>query len=383
MAARSPLGGKRIGLLTHSASRLGGGVFEAVAAQAAMLCQLGAQPVVVALRDSHSHADRERFAGAELLHAPRIGPRLFGYSPRLLALLEAARLDLLHLHGVWTYPSRAATLWARRTGRPYLVSPHGMLDRWITRRSRWKKALARHGYEWDSWSQASAFHALTEREAGDIIRESGRSRLVVIANPGPEPAPRPTAMPDPKVLYLGRIHPKKNLGALIAGWSLLDASGALPPGASLILAGWGEQRHVAELERLLARAPASVCFVGPRFGADKARLLAGARFLALPSHSEGLPMVVLEAWAAGTPVLMTRECNLPEGFAASAALDCGYQPCSIAAALAAALALDPTGWRRMSQAAHGLASGRFSARAIARQWERAYAALLAGPETAR
>ena len=40
----------------------------------------------------------------------------------------------------------------------------------------------------------------------------------------------------------------------------------------------------------------------------------------LPSRSEGLPMAVLEAWSHGLPVLMTKECNLPEGFSAAAAL---------------------------------------------------------------
>ena len=40
----------------------------------------------------------------------------------------------------------------------------------------------------------------------------------------------------------------------------------------------------------------------------------------LPSFSEGFPMVVLEAWAYGKPVLMTPECNLPEGFESNAAI---------------------------------------------------------------
>jgi poly(glycerol-phosphate) alpha-glucosyltransferase len=66
---------------------------------------------------------------------------------------------------------------------------------------------------------------------------------------------------------------------------------------------------------------ADVVFVGPAYGADKNALLQSAHAFILPSLSEGLPMSVLEAWAAGLPVVMTPECNLPEGFACRAALE--------------------------------------------------------------
>jgi len=63
-----------------------------------------------------------------------------------------------------------------------------------------------------------------------------------------------------------------------------------------------------------------VVFYGPAFGEEKEALLRSADAFILPSLSEGLPMSVLEAWAYGLPVLMTAECNLPEGFSAGAAI---------------------------------------------------------------
>lgn len=376
------IAGKRIGLLTASASRLGGGVFEAVAAQADLLRSLGAVPVVIALEDRHSADDAPRFAGAELHYAPVRGPGFFGFSPRLGAILDAARLDLLHLHGIWMYPSQAGSAWAARSGRPYLISPHGMLDPWITGRGRWKKALARAGYERRGWRRAAAFHALTPAEAADIASESGRIGSLVIANAGPPPGLAPTALRPPTVLSLGRIHPKKNTAALVAAWGELERGGALPAGARLVIAGWGDPADVASLEQSLAGGPASAAFVGPQFGADKARLLAEARFLALPSFSEGLPMAILEAWAAGTPTVMSAACNLPSGFAAGAALETGTDPADLARALAAALALSEEAWLTMARAAQGLAAGPFSAGAIAAAWEAAYAGLMEGAATA-
>ena len=375
--AEPDLAGRRIGLLTASASRLGGGVFEAVAAHAALLRELGAEPVVVALRDRFSAADAERFAGCELHHAAVRGPRMVGYAPHLAGLLDAAELDLLHLHGIWMYPSHAGAEWARRSGKPYLISPHGMVDPWITRRGRWKKALARWGYERRSWQRASAFHALTAQEALDIDKETGRKDSLVIVNHGPPPAPMPMASRTATILYLGRIHPKKNLAALVRAWSMLELGGQCPPGARLLIAGWGEPQDVAALQRDLASAPGSIHFLGPQFGSDKARLLAEARFMVLPSLSEGLPVAILESWAAGIPVLMSSECNLPIGFEQGAAMDCGMDSASIAAALHRALTIGESEWLAMARAASLLANGPFSRAAVARQWQRAYAALIA------
>ena len=92
-------------------------------------------------------------------------------------------------------------------------------------------------------------------------------------------------------------------------------------------------------------------------------------------------MVVLEAWAAGTPALASQGCNLPEGYAAGAALDCGTTVESIAAGLERALGLSNAAWLQMAAAARGLAAGPFSAAAIARRWQDAYASLLAGEPT--
>lgn len=87
-------------------------------------------------------------------------------------------------------------------------------------------------------------------------------------------------------------------------------------------------------------------------------------------------MVVLEAWAAGTPTLMTPACHLPEGFLTGAALPCGDTDNAIASALTQALAIDDTQWRRHAAAAQALAAGSFSEAAVAERWAQAYGALL-------
>ena len=112
---------------------------------------------------------------------------------------------------------------------------------------------------------------------------------------------------------------------------------------TLVIAGWDQAGHEDELKRQATKAglswsdlqdlpdsetrlqtglehPTSLVFTGPVFGMNKERLYRACEAFALPSYSEGLPMVVLEAWAYGKPVIMTSMCNLPEGFEAQAAL---------------------------------------------------------------
>lgn len=367
-ASGQTLAGKRIGLVSAWASRLGGGVFEAVLAQARLIEAQGGVALVFALEDQHSTEDAARFGRASVQVFPVKGPAQIGYAPALLPAMLGAKLDCLHLHGIWMYPSLAASRWAAATGKGYVVSPHGMLDRWITARGRWKKALARAGYERTSWRRASFLHALTQREAEDIGRESGRGDSVVIANAGPEAGPVPTKPRPPHLLFIGRIHPKKNLLALVEAWQ----RAARPAEARLTLAGWGEEADVTQLSAAVAAAGPSVEFVGPVYGAAKQALLDQARFTVLPSHSEGLPMAVLEGWAAGTPAILTGECNLLEGLTAGAAIECGYDAESIVPALEAALQTEDADWLAMARAAHGLATGPFAAETIATRWVEAY-----------
>ena len=288
--------------------------------------------------------------------------------------LVAARLDLLHLHGIWQYPVRAAGRWAAQTGKPLVISPHGMLDPWITSRGKWKKALARLLWERRSWARAQLFHALTDDEAADIRSEVPGARTATVPNAAPPLSAARTAPAAARFLYLGRIHPKKNVGALVEAW--WQAEALLPDTAELIIAGWGDDDHVETLKALLKMRSSRISFAGPVFGAAKEALLRDSHALVLPSSSEGLPMVVLEAWSAGLPVLMSEHCHLPEGFAAGAAVQVGTDPDSLSRELARAAGWTAEDWQAKSRAGRALADGPFAARAVAARWESAYSGLM-------
>lgn len=371
------LNGRRIGLLTGSASRAGGGVFEAVVLQARLIRHHGGTPVIFAIRDAFSDQDAHRFEGCEIHLSDRFGPAMLGIGPQLPAMLDAADPDCLHLHGIWLDTSRVAADWAERSGRPLLISPHGMLDPWITGRGRWKKTLARLAYERRAWRVAAAMHALTGREADDIGRESGRGDNVVIPNPAPHAVEEIARAESPVIGYLGRIHPKKNIHALIDAWDRLAQAGSLPDGAELQIAGWGADEDVRALEERLVAADRTVSFLGPLHGDAKAQFFERARYIALPSLSEGLPMVILEAWAAGRPTIMSQEVNIPAGFAADAAIACGTEVAEISDALISALQAPDARWQDMAHNALSLACGEFAFEAIAKTWAGTYDRLMA------
>ena len=342
-----------------------------------MLRDLGAVPVVLGVREEHSDTDAWRLEGVETHLVDRSGPASLVYAPALAHALKQARLDLLHLHGIWQYPTHAAGAWAKDTGKPLVISPHGMLDPWITQRNAWKKHLARLGWERTAWHRATVFHALTDAEGSDIKTEAPGAQIATI----PNPAPPLTSMDDyprgPNALYLGRIHEKKNIAALISGW--IAARPDLPEDATLTIAGWGDDEGIAMLEQAMkGQTDGSVEFVGTAFGAQKAALFDLSRFLVLPSVSEGLPMAILEAWSAGVPTIQSAQCHMPEGPEAGAAILCGTDTNSIREALITGLNLDDTRWKAMAQAAQSLARGPFSAQTVAGDWGRLYSGLLAG-----
>ncbi|HEX4641357.1 MAG TPA: glycosyltransferase, partial [Chthoniobacterales bacterium] len=156
-------------------------------------------------------------------------------------------------------------------------------------------------------------------------------------------------------------HPKKNLPALLEAWKAALRSTAQPSEWVLVIAGWDQNNHEAQLKEQARELglKESVHFAGSLFGAQKAGAYRNADAFILPSLSEGLPMVVLEAWACAKPVVMTRECNLPEGFAAGAALATGKTAEAIAETLGELFEMSESERKQMGERGRALVSEKF------------------------
>lgn len=308
--------------LSNSISRANGGIFDAMRQLAfAIKAKERYVPVVFGLRDSDTDEDRPLWSDIETRTFEVKGPRSFGYAPGLVEALNQDKTEILHTHGLWMYPSVAATAWSSKK-KPYVVSPHGMLDPWAIRNSRLKKKISGFVYEDRHLRGAACLHALNQAEA-KAIRDYGLMNPICVIPSGielPEPVERGTEK-ERTLFYLGRLHPKKGLAKLIQAWSLVEKE-AQSMGWRLAIAGWDQSGHETELRELALRLQLgnSLSFEGPHFGSEKADRFKEVSGFILPSLSEGLPMTVLEAWSWGLPVLMTPECNLPEGASANAAI---------------------------------------------------------------
>src|SRR6476646_1144661 len=326
----------KVGFLVGSVSREAGGLFQSVRGLAKAMMSEDATVSVFGVSDAKSAVDSIKWRPLSVqTFQPQF--RAWGYSNQLVPALLAADLHILSVHGLWKYCSVASRRWHRRTGLAYIVHPEGMLESWALRNGRWKKRIAALLYENEHLRGAACLRALSEAEAQSIRSCGLRNPICVIPNGVDLPDLRErnakTQSANQKtLLYLGRLHPKKNISSLIRAWNeTFNSQRGSGQRWVLAIAGWDQGGYESELKRIAAGT--SVVFLGPQFGADKSECYRACDAFILPSLSEGLPMAVLEAWAHAKPVLMTPECNLPEGFATGAALQIGTSPEEIAAGL--------------------------------------------------
>jgi glycosyltransferase involved in cell wall biosynthesis len=163
------------------------------------------------------------------------------------------------------------------------------------------------------------------------------------------------------VLFLGTVVERKGVADLLRAWpTVMEAV----PDAQLVIAGGGNLEMARNLAQRLG-IEGSVRIEGWVEGEAKDRLLRGASVFVLPSHVEALPMALLEALAAGLPVVATRVGGIPSAVTdeRQGILVDACDSSAIAGALAALL-LDPSRRKAMGRAARERAVAEFSSEVI-------------------
>ena len=224
--------------------------------------------------------------------------------------------DIVHTH-----TSKAGFIGrmaARRAGVPVIVhTPHGhVFDGYFPRPvSAFYAALERHAARY-----TTRIITLTQAEAGQHMAQGiGRAGQFVPIFSGIDPRPFADCAGfrdevraewglephDFAVIAVGRLEPVKGIRYLMQAAARVVTR---VPNARFIVIGDGAQR--GQLEAEAASIPGGVQFLGMR--RDIPRLMAGADMLALPSLNEGMGRVLLEAGAAGLPVVASAVGGVPE-----------------------------------------------------------------------
>jgi glycosyltransferase involved in cell wall biosynthesis len=213
---------------------------------------------------------------------------------------------------------------ARDCGVPYVYNAEGALCPRRLRSRGLAKWIFRACFERRVLADAAAVQAVTHREASDLEREGvPMERIHVIPNGIDLDAARATpsgvlfraVFPLPPgariVLFLGRVAKFKGLDLLVRA---VAACAADRPDVVLVVAGPATAEQRRALDRLAAESGLGtrLRWCGVLRGALRWSALRAASVFALTSWSEGLPNAVLEACAAGAPVLITDACNVPE-----------------------------------------------------------------------
>jgi glycosyltransferase involved in cell wall biosynthesis len=308
-----------------------GGLSAAVPALSAALAAIPGQNVTLAAfcRNHERFIPREAAEKVTIHHFPiesglRAGDERA--ANKFQCLVEAAAA--IHIHGLWERSTMRAAWAAQSLKRPYVVSAHGMLERWALRQKRWKKAAYAAFIERPLLRKAACLHALTEAEAEDYRRFGLRNPIAVVPNGVTIPSKAdpnlflerfPHLKGKRLLLFLGRLHWKKGVHVLCESWAQIERRW---PETHLVMAGPDCDNTRAGLEALCGRLGSKqVTFTGMLGGDLKWSALAAAEAFVLPSYSEGLSVSVLEAIGMGVPAIVSRQCNLPE----IAKWNCGWE----------------------------------------------------------
>lgn len=229
---------------------------------------------------------------------------------------NVARFDVVHVHALFSFSSRAAALAARRHRVPYIVRPLGVLNRWgLENRRAFLKRISLRLVELPILRDAAAIHYTSEAEK---LEASRISNIIALQKSAVIPLPIEVTKGNPEdfrqrfpqidgrkmILFLSRIDEKKGIELLLDAFASVRRQVS---DAVLVIAGNGAASY---LQRLCQRAEElaiadAVIWTGHLSGAAKSGAFAAADVFVLPSYSENFGIAAAEALACGVPTVVT------------------------------------------------------------------------------
>lgn len=229
-------------------------------------------------------------------------------SRNLSRFLKDSDYDIYHTNGMWMHVNHTTCAIARSKGRPYIITPHGMLYPEALARSAWKKwPLRKLWFDMDI-REATCVHVTCMKEMQHLRRLGYKGPIAIIANPVNVPqyteeligARTDKVASSLKIGFLGRLHPIKKIENILYGVVKSECQNV-----RVYIIGKGDEAYESFLRTEAERFGLSdrVHFLGFVNGREKYEWLAQLDALFVPSDMENFGMIVPEALIVGTPVM--------------------------------------------------------------------------------
>jgi glycosyltransferase involved in cell wall biosynthesis len=240
------------------------------------------------------------------------------WSPQLgNALREAVRWsDVVTIHTLWSYPTFSASRACRDGDVPYVLRPAGMLDQWSLAQKRLKKSLYAKFIEARTINGAAAiwFTSEEEQESARLFNHIAPGFVIPLGVALQEYVELPAKGafreqfnigPDRRmVLFLGRLAPGKRPDLVLRSFAAVNPEFQ---DAVLVIAGPDERGSLAKLQTLAHELGIRdrVVFTGKLTRDQVVAANNDADVFVLPSLHESFGVAVIEAMAAGCPVIVS------------------------------------------------------------------------------
>jgi glycosyltransferase involved in cell wall biosynthesis len=299
---------------------LGGGVAERIIQMSHYLAKNGVETSVLTL-DYGLDDDTLKYLGdVRIIALSLLVRRFYIPFPNLKKINNAVRdSDVIHFSNHWGILNSLVFLSNLVHQKPYAVCPAGGLK--IAGRSQILKGIYNKLVGYRIIRSASLCIAVVEEEV-DLFLEYGSSadKIKVIPNgivmpcsqlDESQPFRERYGVPNRFILFMGRLNPIKGIDMLVSAYCRIKALKFVD--YDLVIAGVDEGL-LPELTSIIQQAELSenIHFLGFVTGSDKQQAYASADLLVIPSRSEAMSIVVLEAAVHGTPVICTDQCGLSE-----------------------------------------------------------------------
>jgi len=213
--------------------------------------------------------------------------------------------DIIHIFGIWSYFHFKSFLLSILSRKKIVISTLGMLDEWSVKQKYLKKKIAYYLYQKFFLQKCSAIHVTSIDEFNNLLK-LGFKRVFLIEHGLPSIKIKKKIFMNKKfkkLLYFGRIHPKKGI------INLLEALNNLRNfNWSLNICGIDENNYSNIIKKSIIelRLKKKVFFTNPVFTEfDKIKIFDSSDIFILPSYSENFSISVIESLRSGVPVCTT------------------------------------------------------------------------------